>query len=177
MSKLNPRITTIEVGIENLREVTIYPLSLADQGKMAKTLSSVFQSVMESLSHLSEEPGEEDGSAGTIEKVAAQLSNIDIIEAIVTIIQDNLESILRLVVAADEVISMEEVDSDQFYDLVETIYKVNFEQAPKNFVALWKGAKGLVSTETKSPAKKIVRRKVSHSKKPSPESVDGTITG
>jgi hypothetical protein len=175
MSKLNPRITTIEVGIENLREVTIYPLSLADQGKMIKTLSSVFQSVMESLSHLSEEPEESGDATGTIEKVAAQLSNIDIAETIVTIIQENLESILCLIVAPDEKISMEEVDSDQFYDLVETIYKVNFERAPKNFVALWKGAKSLVSTE-KEPAKKT-RRKVSHSKKPSPQSADGTTIG
>jgi hypothetical protein len=175
MSKLNPRITTIEIGIEILREVTIYPLSLADQGKMIKTLSTVFQSVMENLSHLSEEPEELGGATGTIEKVAAQLSNIDIAETIVVIIQDNLESILALVVAADEKISMEEVDSDQFYNLVETIYKVNFEQAPKNFVALWRGAKGLISTE-KEPAKKM-RRKVSHSKKPSPESAAGTAIG
>jgi uncharacterized protein (DUF885 family) len=164
MSKLNPRITTVEIGINSLREVTIYPLSLADQGKLAKILSAVFQKVMENLSHLSEEPEELDGSdesVGTIEKVALQLANLDIAES------------MCLVVAETEMISMGELDNDQFYDLVETIYKVNYERAPKNFVALWKGAlTGIL--EEKSPAEKKMRRKVSHSRKPSPESAVGT---
>jgi signal recognition particle GTPase len=176
MATLNPQITEVEVGVKTLREVTIYPLSLADQGKMAKTLSTVFQRVMESLSHLSEAPEESDGLAGTFEQVAAQLSNIDIAESIVNIIQENLEAVLKLVVDDEEQISTEELTNEQFYRLVEIIYEVNYEKTTKNFLALIKRARNEIP-EMESPAKKIVRRKVSHSKKPSPGFADGTITG
>jgi hypothetical protein len=179
MATLNPQITEVEIGVRTLREVSIYPLSLADQGKMAKTLTTVFQGVMESLSHLSEEPEELDGSgesAGTIEKVALQLANLDIAESIVGIIQENLEAVLKLVVDDGEQISTGELTNEQFYKLVEIIYEVNYEKTAKNFLALIKRARNEIP-ETRSPAKKIVRRKVSHSKKPLPGSVDGTITG
>jgi hypothetical protein len=176
MATLNPQITEIEIGVKTLRKVSIYPLSLADQGKMARTLSTVFQGVMESLSHLSEEPEESDGSVGTIEKVASQLANLDIAESIVNIIQENLEAVLKLVVADGEQISTEELTNEQFYNLVEIIYEVNYEKTSKNFLALIKRARNEIP-KTEGPAKKKMRRKVSHSKKPSPESADGTITG
>ena len=174
---INPQITTVEIGIKSLREVTIYPLSLADQAKLARTLSKVFQSVMVALSNLKEEPeGAVDSGepAGTIEVITAQLSNVDIAEAIVDIIQENFESILKLIVDDNEKISMEEITNEQFYSLVELVYEVNYESTSKNFMALVKRAKGAVQEkkEEKKP-----KRKVSHSTKPSPRSADGMATG
>jgi hypothetical protein len=174
MSNQNPQITTVEVGIRSLREVMIFPLSIADQGKMAKILSEVFQAVMTSLSHLSEEEDIPDESSGTIGAVTAQLSNIDIAGVIVGIVQENLEVVLKLVVDPHEKITMEELTNEQFYKLVEVIYEVNYENASKNFPALFMRAKN-VGPKRETPEKKV-RRKVSHSRKPSPGSADGTIT-
>jgi hypothetical protein len=141
---------------------------------MAKILSEVFQSVMTSLSHLNEEEDTPDESSGTIGAVTAQLSNIDIAGVIVGIIQENLEVVLKLVVDPHEKITMEELTNEQFYNLVEIIYEVNYENTSKNFLALFVRAKN-VGPERENPVKKV-RRKVSHSRKPSPGSADGTIT-
>jgi hypothetical protein len=166
---------------------------------MAKILSEVFQSVMISLSHLSEEEDlpdeagtgeaakkigklrgetEKQAAMGTIGAVTAQLSNIDIAGVIVGIIQENLEVVLKLVVDPHEKITMAELTNEQFYNLVEIIYEVNYENTSKNFLALFVRAKN-VGPERENPVKKVrrkVRRKVSHSRKPSPGSADGTIT-
>lgn len=181
MSSLNPQITTVLVGNRTLREVTIYPLSLKDQGSMAKILSGVFQSVMAALSSLDvkpdelEEPGklEDTGKlVDTIESVAKQLSNIDIAETIVGIIQDNLETILALVVDPHEKIVMEELTNEQFYSLVELIYVVNYEGTTKNFVALVKRARNMGPEEKKEP-----KKKASSSKRSSRASVAATTIG
>ena len=182
MSSINPQITTVFVGTRTLREVTIYPLSLADQGSMAKILSGVFTSVMAALSNLSEKPEESEDFgkpeagklAETLESVASQLSNINIAETIVGTIQENLEAVLGLVVDPNVKITMDELTNEQFYGLVEIIYEVNYEGVSKNFLALVRRARNL--GPEKEILKKKIRRKVSHSRKPSPESAVGTIT-
>lgn len=175
MSALNPRITTVEVGIRTLREVTIYPLSLADQARTAQILSKAFQKIMDQFALLGEEPEtSEENTTAAMVAVAKQLSNVNIAETVVDIIQENLKIVLKLVVDEGEEIQMGEIDNDQFYTLVETIYKVNYEKSSKNFVALWKGAKQAVPLE-KAPKKKKPRRKmIPHSMKSSLESADGT---
>jgi hypothetical protein len=181
MTSINPQITTISVGTRSLRDITIYPLSLADQGKLTKILSGVFQSVMGALSAMGDESEELEDLKGTdkitetIESVAKQLSNINIVETIVGLIQENLEIVLGLMVDPHEKITMEELTNEQFYNLVEIIYEVNYEGGSKNFPALWKRALGK-RMEEKDPKKKV-KGKASRLKKPSPESADGTTTG
>ena len=173
--KLNPQIVTVEVGIKSLREVTIYPLSLADQAKTARILATVFQKVMQKLASYGDEDDlEEDSNKDDIISVAKQLSDVAILEFVISAIQENLETILKLVVDEGEVISIDELTNEQFYELAEIIYVVNYENALKNFPALWKRARGESPMEA---TKQKMRRKVSHSKKPSPRSVDGTTTG
>jgi len=174
MTTINPQISIVTVGIRSTREVTIYPLSLADQGKMARTLSGVFQSVMDALSSMEADVAAAEKDEGTIEKVAKQLANIDIAETIVSIIQENIEAILELVVDPSERIGMDEITNAQFYELIELIYEVNYEGASKNFLALWKRARTM-GPKGQGPEKpKKLRKKVSHSRKPSPESAGGT---
>lgn len=167
MGKLNPQITTTEIGIKSLREVTIYPLSLADQTKTARILAKAFQEVMEKLSSFGTEEGvEEEG----LSSIAKQLSDVDILEFIASAIQDNLEVVLALVVADNEEIRMEELTNEQFYRLVEIIYEVNYEATSKNFITLVKRVRGVVPPEKKT-------KKGSPSKKSSPQSAGGTATG
>ena len=171
MGKLNPQITTVEIGTKSLREVSIFPLSLADQAKTARILAKVFQEVMEKLSSFG---GEDEASEGeTLVSMAKQLSDVDILEFIASAIQDNLEVILALVVDENEKIMLEDLTNTQFYQLVEIIYEVNYEGASKNFVALVKRAKGVVSGKNLVQTKK----KESHLKKLSPQSAKGTTIG
>ena len=163
-AKLNPQIQTIEIGIKSLREVVILPLSLADQTKTARILSKAFQDVMGKLAAM-----ETGGEEGSIASMATQLSDIDVVEFIVSAIQENLETILKLVVDESEVISMGELTNNQFYQLVEVIYKVNYEEASKNFAALLKRAKRIIPEE-------MPKKKASHSKKSSLKSVESTTT-
>lgn len=172
MSKLNPQISVVEVGTKSTREVTIYPLSLADQAKTARILAKAFQEVMGKLASFGDEDEDEGSGKEDLISMAKQLSDIDIVEFILSSIQENLEVILELVVDVGEKISMEELTNEQFYTLAEMIYEVNYERTSKNFLALWKRALGERVAEIKSEKK--VRRKVSHSTKPSPGSVDGT---
>lgn len=182
MTSINPQITTVSVGKRTLCDITIYPLSLADQGKLTKILSGVFQSIMAALSVVGDESEELEELKGTdkitetIESVAKQLSNIDIVETIAGLIQENLEAVLGLVVDPHEKITMEELTNEQFYNLVEIIYEVNYEGTSKNFLALMKRAKNMSQEEKKDPKKKV-KGKVSRLKKPSPESAVGTTTG
>ena len=94
--KLNPQICTVEVGVKSLREVTIYPLALADQTKTARILATAFQEVMEKLASFGGEDEVPEGES--LASMAKQLSDIDVMEFIASAIQDNLETILGLVV-------------------------------------------------------------------------------
>ena len=46
---LNPKIKTIELGIEELHTYTIYPLSMADEFKLFDTISDVAEKISEEL--------------------------------------------------------------------------------------------------------------------------------
>lgn len=155
MGKLNPQITTTEIGIRSLREITIFPLSLADQSKTAHILAKAFQEVMDKLSSFGA-TGDVDGE--DLSSIAKQLSDVDVLEFIASAIQDNLEVILKLVVDEKEKISTEELTNEQFYRLVEIIYEVNYEVTSKNFMALVKRVRGAVPPEKKKkkglPSKK-----------------------
>ena len=166
-TKLNPQIQTIEIGVRSLRAVEIFPLSLSDQTKTARILAKAFQEVMGRLSSFEE--SKEDGD-GNLVSIAAQLSDIDVVEFIASAIQDNLEIILKLVVDENETISMDELTNEQFYELAEIVYVVNYEVASKNFVTLLKRVRGIVPPEKKA-------KKVLNSKKSSLQSADGITTG
>lgn len=169
MGNLNPQITSVFVGVKSLREVTIFPLSLADQTKTARILAKVFQEVMEKLSSIGED--EDDLEKESLSSMAKQLSDVDVMEFIASAIQENLEIVLGLVVDPHEKISMEELTNDQFYNLVEIVYEVNYEATSKNFVALLKRVRGVV------PPEKKIKKKEPRSKKSSPQSAGNTITG
>ena len=162
MGNLNPQICTTEIGVRSLREVTIFPLSLADQTKTARILAKAFQEVMEKLSSFGEDEESPEGEGPkeeSLSSMAKQLSDIDVMEFVASAIQENLDVILKLVVDKEDAISMEELTNDQFYKLVEIIYEVNYETTSKNFVALVKRVRGVVPPEKKE------KKKVPHLKK------------
>lgn len=111
---LNPRIKTIELGISELKEYTIYPMSMADEFKLIDKITSAASRL-------------------------AQASNgvdAELVGTGLGIIKENIEPILEYVTKKDNRPSMDELDNIQFSELVELIYDMNFGAAVKNFQSL-----------------------------------------
>ena len=116
MSKLNPQISTVEVGIKKLREVTIYPLSMADQFKLTDILVEVFNEFS-----TFDELGLDDSA--TIEKG-------------IKIIKENLIQIIDIITDENETISFDELTNTQFSELAVLLYDMNYEGALGNLKSL-----------------------------------------
>jgi len=129
MADLNPQITTLSVGTKSLREVTIYPLSMADQFKMTDALVSAFSKVSEVTSE--------------------HTSDAAFVATMVKLIEDNLQELLDLVLADGESITFDELTNDQFSDLVMIIYEVNYESTIKKFRGLVEKVKGVIGPKKK----------------------------
>ena len=112
--KLNPQIDTRSIGIKELREVTIYPLSLADQKKVVKIFSDA------------------------VVEISAQntSSDMEVGRLVIDLILDNIQIVLKLVLAPDEKIDDSELTNTQLTDIAELIYDVNFDYTIKKLKAL-----------------------------------------
>lgn len=124
MSDLNPQIVEISVGVRELRTVTIYPLSMADQFKMTSAIVEGFS------------------------KFAVfdqqDIKDEDVVAQMVEIIENNIDQILTLVLADDEQVTMTELTNEQFSDLAITVFEVNYEGAAKKFQTLVGKVKSLM---------------------------------
>lgn len=129
MADLNPQITTLSVGTKSLREVTIYPLSMADQFKMTDALVSAFSKFSEVTSE--------------------HTSDAAVVATMVKLIENNLQELLELVLADGESITFDELTNDQFSDLVMIIYEVNYEGTIKKFRGLVEKVKGVIGPKKK----------------------------
>jgi hypothetical protein len=136
---LNPQISTLVVGTKELRTITVYPLSLADQVKMSDILSKVLKEVLAKLAFLG---GEEEGAGfSPSEKLAGRISNFDMVEYFIALIKENLKTILDLVLSPEDSVSLADITNMQFTELATIIYEVNYELPAKNLMALGKRAK------------------------------------
>ena len=129
-AKMNPQISTVEVGIKVLREVLIYPLSVADQFKLTNIITGVIQEV----ASLEEEANE-----------------VVIINLVVDAIKINLEKILVFVLDEKETISFEELTNAQLMEIVDIIFEANYENQIKNLKRLVEKARILWSSAESSP--------------------------
>ncbi len=116
MTQLNPQIQTISVGTKELREVTIYPLSMADQFGMTDI-------IVEAFTRFSAMTGDE-------------VKDTELIASAMSLIEENLSTILKLVVGADEDVTFSELTNDQFSSIVTLVFEVNYESSIKKLQAL-----------------------------------------
>lgn len=131
MSKLNPDIKQIHVGIKELRKVHIYPLSMNDQLTLVDELSDA----IEKLGNNKEEDSTEVRFKSTEEAL----------EFLKTLITENLEHVLTFVTDEDERPKANEITNNQLFEIVDAIFVVNFEGMVKNFKNLFDRAKNLMS--------------------------------
>ena len=135
--KMNPRITSIEIGTRNLRKIDIYPLSMAAELKLSDLITSVLQ-----------------------EFYAAQnQEDLAFITVIVDLIKENLSRILDMI--TDDDVKSEDLlgslDNYQAVELAEKIYDVNFDGAIKKALGLFEKARNI----GESPSKRSLQKSAS----------------
>jgi len=114
-SKLNPKISQIEYGKRELQILPVYPLSMADQFKVADLIANILQSL-------------DSFSQGTV-------TDSDFFIAFVKEIEKNIELVITLVCdmelqEAKEITN--KMTNDQFLVLADIIWTVNYETSLKN---------------------------------------------
>lgn len=113
-NKLNPQIKKVFIGKRELKEITIYPLSLSDQLNIADMLAEIvtnFVSKRESIE---------------------TISNTEFMGIIMQTVKDNIKSLLSLL--SDELPSdpLSEITNVQLSQIVRIVYESNYEDALKN---------------------------------------------
>ena len=111
--KLNPEIKKAEIGVRELKEITVYPLSMADQLSMTNLITDTVRKFFE-------KGGGEDDL-----EFAAFLSKL---------IEENLETILLMV--TDEKSLLEDMTNNQAVAIAELVYEVNFGSLVKKVKSL-----------------------------------------
>jgi len=123
-SRLNPQVRQFPIGVKELREVTVYPLSMSDQ----LDLTDVIIGGMEQFGKTED------------------LKDEAVVENMLTLIRDNLAKILDLIIPEQNV-TLKELTNQQFTDLALLVYEVNYEGAVKNVQSLVKKVKAVFHRE------------------------------
>ena len=128
MADLNPQIREISVGTKELRKVTIYPLSMADQFNMTDAIVAAA------------------GQFSTLDPKS--LSDTAIVATMVNLIEENLQDLFNLLLDEEEQIAFTELTNDQFTDVVAIVYEVNYENSIKKLQDLIGKIKGVMPKAT-----------------------------
>lgn len=118
---LNPRIKTISLGIHEINEYTIYPLSMADEFKLIDRITN----------------------AAAVLAGVSDADDVTLVGTGLGLIKENIEPIIELVTKEDNRPTLADIDNVQFTELVDLIYDVNFGSAVKNAQSLIEKIKNL----------------------------------
>lgn len=151
-SKVNPKCRKVEIGVRTIREITIWPLSLADELEFSSRIVSLMNGY-EDIANPRLPPIPEGSTEEGIESILQEFpseSEIEIKVAtyIITAIKENLVELLAFV--TEEEVSLNDVDNDQFMDLCDTIFEMNFAGAVGKGMRLLSKVKSLFQQKTQS---------------------------
>ena len=127
--RLNPQIHVFSIGVRELRDITIFPLSVADQFKLSDIIADAADKLAKKHVNVN------------------TMKNKDFVKLFIDLFRENANKIIRL--ATDDRIATKEWDylaemtNFQLVTLGEMIYDMNFESAAKNFMGLLDRAKSL----------------------------------
>ncbi len=128
--RMNPSIKNICYGKKEIKEITIYPLSIGDQF----TITDLITQVVQELVQKSKTEG---------------ASDFVFMTSIMEAIETNIDTVLCLIADISEEeskIILKDMTNDQLVDLVDLIWSVNFEPALKKGKSLFERAKGVFSS-------------------------------
>ena len=147
MAGLKPIVITVEVGVRELKQVPIYPLSMADQlslpDKLVDAVSKMAQLDYKSLAQ------------STLKSVSSKVTNsadtpknkdMELVKLILGLIQENIEYILE---KSTDGLTLSDITNDQFVNIVDVIFTINYEQSVGKALDLVKRAKKLFRPEQK----------------------------
>jgi len=102
--KLNPQIRRVTIGIKSLREIQIYPLSMADQLEVTDLVAAAIKTYVQS----------------------GDQSELGIATFMATAIKDNVTVLLKKATDEGEDI-LKEITNLQAAEIAEILYEVNYE--------------------------------------------------
>lgn len=117
MADLNPRITAVQIGIRELRTISIYPLSVGQQSKTVELITVLINSMAEQKL---------DG-----------LTDLQLAEYFGGTISENIQKILGFVTDPKDEVSLDDIDNTQLANIIEIIITVNFGEVTKKLKAIW----------------------------------------
>jgi len=138
MQNLNPQITKTSIGVRNLREITLYPLSIGDQMGMTSLLAKTVAGFYATQDSKDE---------------------VAIIGFFVSVINENLAKFLSLAVCEKETEGgfpetraiLNDLTNLQASEIANIIYKMNYEESIKNLQNLFGKVKSLFPSERLLP--------------------------
>ena len=120
--RVNPRITDVEIGIRNLRNIKVYPLSMNDQTELTALIGDIVKSIF---------------STDT-SKLEEKETNLIYIANATKAIEENIDTILKYVVPDEDTTKLKkELDNQQLSDIVRVVYQTNYEKPVKNVMSLF----------------------------------------
>lgn len=130
--KINPQITTAIIGVREMREIKIYPLSIADQLEVTDLIA---------------------GPLGQFSEADDQSDSV-FIALILDTLKKNLSKVLTMATDEDGTKIMKDLTNKQAVDIGNILYEVNYEPLSKNVKSLWEKIK------TISPSQRPLQQSV-----------------
>jgi len=135
--RLNPDIRDLDIGVRELRTITIYPLSFRDQEKVTaiiKDTLSAFGDVTKTV----------DLDPETGLPLDSKQMLVELVTFVISAIESNLEGIVKLTLADEKGNKdiFKEITNNQMIRLCEIIYEVNYDflsKVTKKAIRMWTG--------------------------------------
>ena len=134
--RLNPDIRIITYGKKELKDLTLYPLSIGDQFKVTEIITQVVQQLV---------VGAKEGN----------LSDFIFMSAVMTALETNLGKVLTLISDITEEEAAEVINTmtnSQLVDVVESVWDVDYEPALKKGKNLFERGKSVFASERSLPS-------------------------
>ena len=143
MSGLSPKIVQVQVGVRQVREVILYPLSMADQLALPdQIVSAVAQMGKLDAKDLAA------SAAKSLKGKAEEGSDKDMatVKIVMDLIVKNIDYILE---KSMDGVTMADLTNEQFVDIVDAIFTVNYESTVGKAMDLVQRVKRLFRPEEK----------------------------
>jgi len=130
-ARLNPQIREVTIGVRNLRNIKIYPMSMADQTRFIKLIEEVLNTYFAQLK------GEEELSADKLPAFIMSLTDV---------VGKNIKDLMNIVIDPEEISAddfFNDTTNTQMSEIVTHIVQDNFEEPSKNVMGLVKTFKNM----------------------------------
>ncbi len=112
-TRLNPEISKATIGVRELKEITIYPLSMADQLSMTNLITDTVRKFFEK----------------------GDTTDVEFAKFLSKLVEENLETILLMVTDEGQA-NLEDITNNQAVAIAELVYEVNFGSLVKKVKSL-----------------------------------------